>query len=96
MMIVQCGVIDMGMYNEVFKRCPRCGKSCETQISQVVLGFGNFDLDTLYNVQDLTTLEQLDLCEKLDDEIFYCGCGTKFKVDLRKLLPTNSAVTILD
>ena len=33
------------MYNEVFLKCPRCGKSCTEQISQVTLGFGGFDLD---------------------------------------------------
>lgn len=71
----------MGMYNEVFVRCPYCFETVCSQISQIVLGFGGFDLN------DEKTLEQLD-----DDELsllvdivvendlnFYCEkCNTSF------------------
>ncbi len=35
----------MGMYNEVYKTCPTCGGKGIMQITQIVLGFGCFDLD---------------------------------------------------
>lgn len=54
----------MGMYNEIYKKCPNCTKGVGyLQIGQIVLGFGGFDLD------DPTTLERLsnaDLQRLLD------------------------------
>lgn len=53
----------MGMYNEVWCGCPECRTGFGyMQIPQVVLGFGNFDLD------DPTTLEELEINE---EERFY-------------------------
>jgi len=46
----------MGMYNEVFHRCPQCEAKGEyglgeTQISQVILGFGGFNLSSLSSLK---------------------------------------------
>lgn len=63
----------MGMYNEVFKKCPNCGKTGYMQIPQIVLGFGGFNLD------DRTTLERysLDQLHELHIAVrgktFHCG-----------------------
>jgi sarcosine oxidase delta subunit len=35
----------MGMFNRVYARCPECGKRGEMQIHQIVLGFGDFNID---------------------------------------------------
>lgn len=43
----------MGMYNEVYKSCPHCDKMCESQISQIVLGFGELEVfGTEYNSEE--------------------------------------------
>ena len=74
----------MGMYNEIYKNCPRCGKRCEQQISQVVLGFGCFDLDNPQDLAGRLTSEELyDLHERAMKETFWCrfdenGCGHHF------------------
>ncbi len=34
----------MGMYNEVYTGCPKCKTTTTAQITQIVLGFGEFDL----------------------------------------------------
>lgn len=71
------------MFNEVFKRCPKCAGRGYMQIHQIVLEFGNFDLD------DLTTLSELDIKQKLDllgtvlCDSFTCEeCGHHFKLEL--------------
>jgi hypothetical protein len=87
----------MGMYNEVFKQCPECGRRCYQQIPQVVLGFGGFDLDRPSSMEDLTVEERGHLSEILNSENykkFYCngdkdfstvkneGCGHSFTVHI--------------
>lgn len=37
----------MGMYNEVFYNCPKCGGTGYMQIGQIVLGFEGFDRQDL-------------------------------------------------
>lgn len=60
----------MGMYNEVYCTCPKCGACAEMQIHQIVSGFGEF------NIQDRTTLEELtqDQLQELHDAV----CKGKF------------------
>lgn len=71
----------MGMYNEVFLRCPHCAKkgahgSGEAQISQVVLGFGGFTLDDLGSLK--YKLEQGDLTKDQLKRIAECAAGPWF------------------
>jgi hypothetical protein len=59
----------MGMYNEVFKKCPNCKRGVGyLQIHQIVLGFGGFDLDD----PDLTLDELKELRDTVYGETFYC------------------------
>lgn len=77
------------MHNEVFMNCPKCNKICEAHISQVVLGFGEFNLDTGYNIEDLTLSEFEHLQQCLKDVEFWC-CGNSFKPYLNnKFYPLN-------
>ena len=68
----------MGMYNEVFTVCPKCGKSVMEQIGQVVLGFGGFNLDNPESLAEQLTVEELkELHQKVKETRFYCnneGC----------------------
>jgi len=84
----------MGMYNEVYKDCPECGKPCYIQISQVVLGFGGFRLDRPESMEDLTQDQKEYLAEILNREgvKFWCngepdqkheGCGHSFNVHIK-------------
>ncbi len=67
----------MGMYNECFKRCVKCGVQNEIQISQVVLGFGGFDLDDPPDLAEkLNESELRKLRSIVEDEYFRCrSCG---------------------
>lgn len=47
------------MYNEVFKRCPKCGALCHDKIPQMVHGFGGFNLDDPEGLAQLLDCEQL-------------------------------------
>lgn len=71
----------MGMYNEAYKACPECGRLAETQISQIVLGFGEFDLDNPERLaEDLTAEQLLELREKIEGEWFDCkSCDHSFQ-----------------
>lgn len=69
----------MGMYNEVFDECPQCGKrSGYLQISQLVLGFGEFDIADLaylkkrYDRGDLTADDLQRLAAAIEGEVFCC------------------------
>jgi len=67
----------MGMYNEVCKSCPKCGRQMNIQISQVVLGFGNFDLDSKDSFSELDERELKQVYSFIKDETFQCykeGC----------------------
>jgi len=73
----------MGMYNEVFKKCPHCGKKGYMQISQVVLGFGGFDLDDPTTLSELNLEELKMLQERVYDDYFSCkseSCGNSFRI----------------
>lgn len=70
----------MGMYNEVFKQCPECGKYGYMQIPQIVLGFGNFYLDDITTLRDLSNEDLLQLKEYVKDGNFRCECGNFFNV----------------
>ncbi len=73
----------MGMFNEVLKSCPSCGARAMAQIRQVVLGFGNFDLDQPESLARHHTLAELrDLEDAVRDEStwFECSCGHRFRL----------------
>lgn len=82
----------MGMYNEVFKRCPKCFKRCTAQIGQIEYGFGGYDLDDPKSLSDrLTSQQLLDLYDRVKNEIFWCqayhegeseGCGHGFTLHI--------------
>lgn len=80
----------MGMYNEVFKKCPSCGGIGYMQISQIVLGFGGFDLDKPSTLADLSLADLQELQAAIKDDWFQCigkrfetengGCGHRFRL----------------
>jgi len=73
----------MGMYNEVYKNCPACGKQAEAQIAQLVPGFGEFDLDRPESLAaKLSEAQLLALYEAVRRQIFYCEqCNAGFTID---------------
>lgn len=78
------GSLLMGMYNEVYKQCPRCNDQYGyLQVSQIVLGFGSFYLD---DPEDLATKLDEDqmrlLAEKIKDQWFHCPkCKSGFLLE---------------
>jgi len=72
------------MFNEVWKSCPKCRRRCCVQISQIVDGFGNFNLDdpeTLLEDPDLDADKLRQLEELVREEVFCClGCHHRFRV----------------
>lgn len=69
----------MGMYNEVFMRCPSCKQNIGImQIPQIVLGFGNFDLDNRETLSELSEEQLIQLKEYLLQDNFVCECGNIF------------------
>lgn len=71
----------MGMYNEVFKRCPEpnCEGTGYMQVPQVVLGFGGFHLDNLDSLSELTEDELRELHSLVMRRTFRCDkCHTTF------------------
>lgn len=73
----------MGMYNEVYKTCPHCSGRGYLQIHQIVLGFGEFNLDNLQDIADRLSLDQVkELREAVKNEWFVCeDCTTSFKLN---------------
>jgi hypothetical protein len=87
----------MGMYNEIYDECRKCSHSGSMQISQIVLGFGDFriyDLADLKARYDDGTLNasQLDrLAAELADEsnVFRCNndaCNHTWRADPARIL----------
>jgi transcription elongation factor Elf1 len=70
----------MGMYNEVYKRCAKCGEMCDICISQIVDGFGEFYLDDPQSIAEKLTLGEIkSLHAFLSGENFHCvNCGASF------------------
>jgi hypothetical protein len=88
----------MGMYNEVHKNCYNCGARCTIQIPQVVLGFGNFDLEnpTSGSFEELTPEQKLEFKEYVEKESFYCGhdsCNSVFEVEIN--VPVYRGKTVI-
>lgn len=75
----------MGMYNEVFKNCPKCGGVCKVKIPQITLGFGGFNLDDLDSLaKDLDESELQQLHTVVKDYKFFCQydkCGHSFYLE---------------
>jgi hypothetical protein len=72
----------MGMYNEVFKKCPDCGGCGYMQIAQVTLGFGGFDLDDFYSLERLDEDDLKLLHARVALGRFKCDCcGGLFSLD---------------
>jgi len=75
----------MGMYNEVFKKCPKCGKFGYMQISQIVLGFGGFYLDYPESLAKQLDIDEIKLLfERVEDDGFLCECGNYFTLHEKK------------
>lgn len=71
----------MGLFNEVKKCCPDCGAQCMVQIPQVILGFGDFDLDTKNNIFDLTYEQKIELSHYVNNTNFLCTeCTRTFTI----------------
>lgn len=69
----------MGMYNEVYCRCPKCGGLGYMQISQIVLGFGEFNIQDRTTLEDLTSDQLEQLHEEVSEEQFECqSCNAQF------------------
>jgi rubredoxin len=69
----------MGMYNEVFYTCPECKGRGYMQISQLVLGFGEFDLENYDTLRDLDFDDLLELKARVLYDNFICDdCGHVF------------------
>lgn len=68
----------MGMYNEVFKKCPHCsGGVGYMQVKpQIVLGFGGFNLDRPETLSELDLEELKMLRESVFDDYFVCQSET--------------------
>ncbi len=60
----------MGMYNEAWKACPKCGGESYVQIKpQIVLGFGGWNLDDPEGLAEELSLDELkQLQEELHEE----------------------------
>lgn len=69
----------MGMFNEVFCRCPQCGNQVCHQIGPIVSGFGEFHLDSFEDLSSRTEEELRKLKNALQGERFFCEtCATEF------------------
>lgn len=75
----------MGMYNEVFKKCPEpgCNGLGYTQIGQIVGGFGGFYLDNPESIAEELTLDEVhQLRNAVKDEWFVCQkCNESFQLN---------------
>ena len=76
----------MGMYNEVFKNCPKCNGLGYMQISQIVLGFGGFYLDSPSMLADKLEIDEIKLLfERVEKGYFDCEkCGNHFTLHEKK------------
>lgn len=73
----------MGMYNEVFKACPKCSGMGYAQIGELVSGFGGFDLDSPESLaEELTEDQLLSLKESVSGLWFECqSCEHSFQIE---------------
>lgn len=86
----------MGMYNEVFKKCPNCGGCGYLQIHQIVLGFGGFNLDSLESIAEELSVDEIkELKDAVENEWFICrDCDKSFKLNEKD--DTNEKMKILN
>ena len=74
----------MGMYNEVFKKCPHCDGRGYMQIYQIVGGFGEFNLDNPDSIARELDIEQIQALKEAveDTKWFLCEeCGESFSIN---------------
>lgn len=84
----------MGMFNEVFKKCPQCENLVEKQIPQVVLGFAEFHLDDPDSTKALSPEEKEQLKKILDGQAWNCKCGHTFSLEISVMKPMHIPVKI--
>jgi hypothetical protein len=66
----------MGMYNEVYWTCIYCRSHNISQITQLVNGFGEFDLDKPSTIDDNL---MSNIVDSMEDS--YCqNCGERFNL----------------
>jgi hypothetical protein len=84
------------MFNEVHKTCESCGRYMTIQISQIVLGFGEFYLDNPGEITDKLDLYQRGkFAEMVNEEEFHCECGWDFKPDIRVRQPEETGIIFI-
>ncbi len=63
----------MGMYNEVFATCPKCGFRGYMHVSQIIPGDGGFCIDDPASLAEkLTDAQLLELHKEVMDDDFVC------------------------
>lgn len=62
----------VGMYNEVYCTCPKCGKRGYMQIEQIVLGLGGFDLNDENTLTELDEEKLIKLSNAVNQDKFEC------------------------
>jgi hypothetical protein len=89
--------IVMGMYNEVFKKCPTCNGYGEMHISQIVLGFGGFYLDNPERIAEELDEDQVIRLKNAveDSKWFFCKtCDKGFSIESPE--KTKSKIDIIN
>jgi hypothetical protein len=74
----------MGMYNEVYKKCPNCTGYGYMQIGQIVLGFGEFYLDSPEDIAKRLSMDEIKLLKEAveDSKWFFCRtCDKGFSIE---------------
>ena len=85
----------MGIYNEVYKKCPKCAHPCKTDVGQIEIRFRVYDLDNRYTTEHLSRLQKEELADFANNEDFLCACcGLLFKVQVVVGVPNPTQVYV--
>jgi len=68
----------MGMYNEVFCKCPDCGGTACLQVPQFVLGFGGFNLELPETILELSYEDLYEIKILVQEKEFHCENCNKY------------------
>ena len=69
----------MSMYNEVYKICPACTNRGILQIPQIVLGYGEFNLNNFETLKQLNNQQLFELRSAISGKYFQCDkCDESF------------------